>query len=117
MLYIFNVYCLTLFEKSYPDNSYENLEIKFSEYVHEKFKSYNLEEYNTTIEKYIDMYNLRKLSIIFFIFEKIQTQIFMILENLCLNSLTLYFDNLFDIYNKLYSQRLEQEKNSTKKYK
>ena len=57
------------------------------------------------------MYNLRNLSIIMLILEKIQRQIFMILENLCLNSLILYFDTLIDIYDKLYSRKLAEEEN------
>ena len=84
---------------------------KYDEYVKIKFKSNNLEEYNFITEKYIDFYNLRKLSSIFLIFEKIQRQIFIILENLCLNSLILYFDNLIGIYNKLYLQKLNEENN------
>lgn len=101
-------------KKSYSDYTYENIEAEYSEYVHKKFKACNLEEYNIITEKYIDMYNLRNQSIIFYIFEKIQRQIFMILENLCLNSLILFFDNLIDIYNKLYLQKIEEEQNDIK---
>ena len=55
------------------------------------------------------------MSILFLIFEKIQRQIFMILENLCLNSLILYFDKLIGIYNDLYAKKIEQEKNNLNK--
>ena len=102
------------FKKAYPDYTYENIEGEYSEYVHKKFKACNLEEYNIITEEYIDMYNLRKQLIIFYIFEKIQRQIFMILENLCLNSLILFFENLIDIYNKLYLQTFEEEQNNIK---
>ena len=102
------------FKKAYSDYAYENIEKEYSEYVLNKFKACNLEEYNIITEKYIDMYNLRNQSIIFYIFEKIQRQIFMILENLCLNSLILFFDNLIDIYNKLYLQKIEEEQNDIK---
>ena len=102
------------FKKAYSDYAYENIEKEYSEYVLNKFKACNLEEYNIITEKYIDIYNLRNQSIIFYIFEKIQRQIFMILENLCLNSLILFFDNLIDIYNKLYLQKIEEEQNDIK---
>ena len=102
------------FKKAYSDYAYENIENEYSEYVLNKFKACNLEEYNIITEKYIDMYNLRNQSTIFYIFEKIQRQIFMILENLCLNSLILFFDNLIDIYNKLYLQKIEEEQNDIK---
>ena len=36
----------------------------------------------------------------------------MILENLCLDSLILYFNTLKDIYNQLYAKKSEEEKNA-----
>ena len=100
------------------NNDYSNEEIikKYAEYVKNKFKSHNLEEYNIITEKYMDLYNLRKKSKIFFVFEKIQRQIFMILENLCLNSLILYFESLINIYTKLYNQKIEEEKKSNNEF-
>ena len=99
--------------KFYPEYSNSQITKKYSDYVINRFKSHNLEEYNLATEKSIDMYNLRNLSIIMLIFEKIQRQIFMILENLGLNSLILYFSNLIDIYDKLYSQKLVEEENNS----
>ena len=84
---------------------------QYQEYVKARLKVRNLEDYNSCTEKYIDLYNFRKLSSVFRIFEKMQRQIFMILENLCLDSLILYFNKLNDIYNKLYAQKLEEEEN------
>ena len=98
------------FKKSFPENTDKNIEKEYAEYVHNKFKAHSLEEYNIITEKYIHMYNLRKISIIFDIFENIQRQIFMILENLCLDSLILYFDNLIENYRKLHIKKLEEEK-------
>ena len=60
----------------------------------------------------MDLYNLRRQSPIFLIFEILQRQIFLIIENLNLNSLILYFNNLIDIYGKLYIQKLDEKKNN-----
>jgi len=93
----------------YPEFSEEKYLEQYQNYVKSRLKAHNLEEYNTITEKYIDLYNFRKLSPAFRIFEKMQRQIFMILENLCLDSLILYFNSLKDIYNKLYAQKSEEE--------
>ena len=60
----------------------------------------------------MDLYNLRRQSPIFLIFEILQRQIFMIIENLGLNSLISYFNNLIDIYGKLYIQKSDEKKNN-----
>jgi hypothetical protein len=106
--------CFYNIKDSYPDYFNKDL-TEYSNYIITRFKSRNLEEYNIITEKYNNFYNLRKLSILFLIFEKIQRQIFMILENLCLNSLILYFDKLIGIYNDLYAKKVEQEKNNLNK--
>ena len=98
-------------KSKYPEFSEEKYIEQYQEYVKVRLKAHNLEEYNSFTEKYIDLYNFRKLSPVFRIFEQMQRQIFMILENLCLESLILYFNKLKDIYNKLYAQKLEEEEN------
>ena len=98
-------------KNKYPEFAEEKYIGQYQEYVKARLKAHNLEEYNIFTEKYIDLYNFRKLSPVFRIFEQIQRQIFMILENLCLNSLILYFNKLKDIYGKLYAQKLEEEEN------
>ena len=100
-------------KNQHPEYYNKNTIDRYVEYMKAKFKSPNLEEYNNITVKYIDLYNIRKLSTLFLIFEKMQRQIFMILENLCLNSLILYFDNLIDIYHKLYMKKLDEEKNKS----
>ena len=97
-------------QKQYPEFSKNNILEQYQNYTKIRLKSRNLEEYNIITEKFIDMYNFRKKSPIFLIFEKLQRQIFMILENLCLDSLILYFYNLTEIYHKLYIQKLDEEK-------
>ena len=67
-------------KKKIPEYSDDKFIEKYVEYVKLKFKSHNLEEYNLISEKYSDLYSLRTKSKIFFIFEKIQRQIFMILD-------------------------------------
>ena len=104
-------------KSKYPEFSEEKYIEQYQYYVKSRLKARNLEEYNTITEKYIDLYNFRKLSSVFRIFEKMQRQIFMILENLCLDSLILYFDNLKDIYNKLFAQKSEEEENNKNSFK
>ena len=74
----------------------------------------NLEEYNKITETYIHLYNYRKLSPFFLIFEKLQRQIFMILENLCLNSLISFFSDLVAIYTDLFFKKQKEEEDKEK---
>ena len=97
-------------EKKFPELCKNNIVEQYQNYSKIRIKTHNLEEYNIITEKHIDLYNLRKKSPIFLIFEKLQRQIFMILENLCLDSLILYFYNLTEIYHKLYIQKIDEEK-------
>ena len=97
-------------EKIFPELCKDNITEQYQNYAKVRIKSHNLEEYNIITEKNIDLYNLRKKSPIFLIFEQLQRQIFMILENLCLDSLILYFYNLTEIYHKLYIQKIDEEK-------
>ena len=58
-----------------------------SEYLKLKFKALNLDEYNKISQQYNHLYNLKKYSPFFLIFEKLQRHVFMLLENLSLDSL------------------------------
>ena len=100
---------------SHIDNKYEDFATedyveKYPEYLKKKFKAFNLDDYNKICQQYSHLYNLKKYSPFFLIFEKIQRHIFMILENLCLDSLISYFDTLVNIYNSLYQKKNEDNK-------
>ena len=86
---------------------------QYKKYIKEKFQSPDLNEYNKVNQNYDYLYNLRKFSPFFLIFEKLLRQIFMILENLCLDSLISYFDRLIQIYNELYQRKSEKEENTS----
>ena len=96
----------------YPEYSNKIYYEKYMEYLKEKFKSQDLNEYNKVNQSYEYLYNLRKFSPFFLIFEKLLRQIFMILENLCLDSLISYFDKLILIYNSLHQRKKEKEENN-----
>ena len=74
---------------------------KYTEFINLKFLSENLSDYNVIVEEKMDLYSFRKKSPYFFILEKIQRQIFMIIDNLCLDSLILFFNRLIQIYQNL----------------
>ena len=97
----------------YPDYSNNFYIEKYREYLMEKFKSQDLNEYNKVNQNYDYLYNLRKYSPFFLIFEKLLRQIFMILENLCLDSLISYFGRLIQIYNSLYQRKTEKEETNS----
>ena len=83
---------------------------KYPDYLKLKFKANNLDEYNKICQQYNHFYNLKKYSPFFVIFEKLQRHAFMILENLCLDSLISYFDTLVNNYNILYQKKDEENK-------
>ena len=88
---------------------------QYNDYLKLKYKAPNLDEYNKISQNFLHLYNLKNYSPFFLIFEKIQRHIFMILENLCLDSLIAYFHTLAHNYDSLY-QRKSQENNSIKNY-
>ena len=90
----------------------EYFSLQYEEYLKSKFKSHNLDEYNKLCQKYSYLYNLKNYSPFFLIFEKIQRHIFMILENLCLDSLLAYFFELIKIYKNLVQKKLSEENNN-----
>jgi len=97
---------------NYPEYSNKNYIEKYQEYLRAKFKSQDLNEYNKVNQNYDYLYNLRKFSPFFLIFEKLLRQIFMILENLCLDSLISYFKGLIATYNSLHQRKTEKEENN-----
>ena len=91
-------------DKEFLDN-YKN-------YINSKFKSEDLNDYNTIVEANMYLYSLRNKSQFFYILEKVQRQIFMIISNLCLDSLILFFDRLIEIYQTLIFSGSNFENNS-----
>ena len=93
----------------------ESIKNIIKEYLDEMIKkriaAESLEDYNKISMEKEKLYNLRKLSPLFIIFEKLQRQIFMILENLCLDSLISFFEKLIIIYNDLVKIKEEESKN------
>ena len=77
----------------------------YIDFINLKFQSENLSDYNVVLEEKNELYSLRIKSPFFFILEKIQRQIFMIIDNLCLDSLILFFNRLIQIYQNLISSR------------
>jgi hypothetical protein len=82
----------------------------YQDYIKEKFKSPNLVEYNNICQENSQFYNLKNFNRILYIFEKMQRHIFLILENLGIASLIIYFDKLIQIYQKLYQKKSKEEK-------
>ena len=80
---------------------------QYCEYLKLKYKAPNLDEYNKISQNFLHLYNLKNYSPFFLIFEKIQRHIFMILENLCLDSLIAYFHTLVKNYDCLYQRKNE----------
>ena len=95
----------------YPQYSNNDYIEQYFDYLKLKYKSNNLDEYNKITQFYSHLYNLRKYSPYFLIFEKLQRHIFMILENLCLDSLISFFEKLDETYNSLYQKKDEENYN------
>ena len=84
----------------------------YKNYFHSKFNSENLSDYNIIVEANAYLYSLRNKSPFFYVFEKIQRQIFIIVSNLCLDSLILFFNRLTEIYQELIISNSHIEYNS-----
>ena len=111
----FFVKIISLAFSEFPEK-YKEYETKsnfqqYLNYVTEKFKVSNLVDYNTICQENSFFYNLKNFNKILYIFEKIQRHIFLILENLCLESLITYFDKLIQLYDKLHQKKIEEEEN------
>lgn len=105
--------------EEYKDIKNEFIE-KYTDFIFSKFHSENLSDYNTIVEEKMELYSLGKKSPFFFILEKLQRQIFMIIDNLCLDSLLLFLDRLIQIYQDLILSKKNLENsnsgNSTQNY-
>ena len=99
----------TKFPKKYKEFEDKNSIKPYQDYIVEKFKSPNLVEYNNICQENSQFYNLKNFNKILYIFEKMQRHIFLILENLGLESLIIYFDKLIQLYGKLYQKKSEEE--------
>jgi ERCC4-related helicase len=72
-------------------------------YIEKKFDSENLTEYNKTLSQMKVFYDYRKRHYLFAVMEKLQLQIFMLVENLNFNSVL----ELIEEYQKMYKNELE----------
>ena len=88
----------------------------YKNYFHSKFNSENLSGYNTIVEANMYLYSLRNKSPFFYVFEQIQRQIFIIISNLCLDSIILFFNRLTEIYQELIFSNPHFEYNSNNSY-
>ena len=98
-------------DKEFKENDNEFIE-DYKNYIRSKFNSDNLSEYNVIVETNSYLYSLRNKSPFFYVFEQIQRQIFMIINNLCLDSLILFFNRLTEIYQELIFSNYSFENNS-----
>ena len=102
-------------DKEFKENDNEFIE-DYKNYISSKFNSDNLSEYNMIVETNSYLYSLRNKSPFFYVFEQIQRQIFMIINNLCLDSVILFFNRLTEIYQELIFSNSDFEYNSNNSY-
>ena len=102
-------------DKEFKENDNEFIE-DYKNYIRSKFNSDNLSEYNMIVETNSYLYSLRNKSPFFYVFEQIQRQIFMIINNLCLDSVILFFNRLTEIYQELIFSNSDFEYNSNNSY-
>ena len=102
-------------DKEFKENDNEFIE-DYKNYIRSKFNSDNLSEYNIIVETNSYLYSLRNKSPFFYVFEQIQRQIFMIINNLCLDSVILFFNRLTEIYQELIFSNSDFEYNSNNSY-
>ena len=96
---------LSVYNPNFSTNDYM---IQYMDYLKIKFKAKNIVEYNKICQNYKHLYDLNKYSPFFIIFEKLQRHLFMLLENLCLDSIISYFEALINNYNIIYQRRIEE---------
>ena len=106
-----NAFAFSYFSEKYDEFGNKENKEKYLEYIVKKFRVCNLENYNNICQENSELYNLKNFNRIIFIFEKMQRHIFLILENLCLESLILYFEELIQLYNKLLQLKKKEEEN------
>ena len=111
---------ISINDLSKRDKEYKEIDKDFVEdyknYFHSKFNSENLSDYNTIVESNMYLYSLRNKSPFFYVFEQMQRQIFIIISNLCLDSIILFFNRLIEIYQKLMFSDSNFEYNSNNSY-
>ena len=100
--------------KNYSEYSGKDYQEEYSKYLKKKFNSENLEEYNKVTQTFSQLYKLRQYSPFFAIFERLQRDLFLILGNLCIDSLIAYFQELNKSYNIIYQNKKIEEKNKEK---
>ena len=101
-------------KNKYPQYSNDIYIKNYCIYLKQKFNAKNIKDYNKITQANSNLYNLRNYSPFFLIFEKLQRHIFMILENLCLDSLIFYFKKLINIYSSLHQRKNEEEEEKNK---
>ena len=101
--------CFSYLEIKYTEFSNGDYLEQYQTYIKQKFKAQNMKEYNIICQKNSNLYNLKKYSPFFVIFEKLQRHLFMLLENLCLDSIIEYFCALIRNYNSLYQRKMEND--------
>lgn len=82
-------------------------------YIEKKFDSENLTEYNKTLSQMKDLYEYRKKHYLFAVMEKLQRQIFMLIENLDFNSVL----QLIEEYRKMYQNELDVQQGALSRNK
>jgi hypothetical protein len=95
--------------KNYPEYSSKENREDYSKYLMKKFFSESLEQYNKVTQTYSHLYKLRQYSPFFAIFERLQRDIFLIMENLSIDSLIAYFLELNKSYNIIYQKKMEDK--------
>ena len=90
---------------------YNNKQIlkTYLQYIILKFNQQNLVDYNNICQEKSFLYNLQNINKLLCVFENIQRHIFLILENLSLEALIIYFNELIQLYDKSYQKKLEEE--------
>ena len=78
-------------------------------YVYKKFLQIDFVNYNNICQENSNFYKFQDLNKVLYIFEEMQRDIFLILENLSLESLIIYFDKLIQLYDKAYQKKFEKE--------
>lgn len=99
----------SLFPKKYKNNNMKEYLKPYLIYVMKKFIQVDLVNYNNICQENINLYNLKSENKLLYIFEELQRHIFLILENLGLDSLIIYFEKVIQLYDKAYQKKLEKE--------
>ena len=80
---------------------------RYSIFIKEKFNVNDFGEYNKILAKNSTLYNLSRFSVLFRIFEKIQRNLFMIIESMNLETIFQFFS----YYKGIYTKKMEEKRN------